>query len=48
MGINRPGEVGGVMYGESDPSGGTPSGNPVAVAVMNFAKARTRAGRTIQ
>ena len=38
------GEGGGVVYGESDPSGGMPSGKPVAVAFMNFAKATTRGG----
>ena len=31
----------GVPYGESTPSGGMPSGNPVAVAFMNFTKAIT-------
>ena len=30
------------MYGESVSSGGMPSGNPVAVAFMNFASATTR------
>ena len=38
------GEASGVRYGESVPSGGMPSGKPVAVALMNFARARTRGG----
>ena len=38
------GEAGGVRHGESVPSGGMPSGNPVAVALMNFARATTRGG----
>ena len=38
------GEGGGVVYGESTSRGGMPSGNPVAVAFMNFAKAITRGG----
>ena len=36
------GEGGGVVNGESDPRGGMPSGKPVAVAFMNFARATTR------
>ena len=38
------GEGGGVVYGGSIPRGGMPSGNPVAVAFMNFAKATVRWG----
>ena len=38
------GDASRVMYGESVPSGGIPSGKPVAVALMNFAKATTRRG----
>ena len=33
------------MDRESVPSGGMPSGNPVAVAFMNFAKTTTRWGK---
>ena len=40
----RPGEASGVRHGESVPSGGIPSGKPVAVALMNFARATTRGG----
>ena len=38
------GEASGVVYGKSVPSGGMPSGKPVAIAFMNFAKATTRGG----
>ena len=38
------GEAGGDEYGESVPRGGMPSGNPVAVAFMNFARATVRDG----
>ena len=38
------GDAEGDEYGESVPSGGMPSGNPVAVAFMNFARATVRGG----
>ena len=44
LGGSGPGEAGGVTYGESVPSGGMLSGNLVAVAFMNFAKAITSGG----
>ena len=44
MGAAGPGEAGGIAYGESVLSGGMPSGKPVAVAFMNFAKATSRWG----
>ena len=43
-GVAAWGEGGGVEYRESVPRGGMPSGNPVAVDLMNFAKATTRGG----
>ena len=42
--VNGRGEAGGDEYGESVPRGGMPSGKPVAVAFMNFARATVRAG----
>ena len=38
------GEASGVRYGDSVPSGGILSGKPVAVALMNFARATTKGG----
>ena len=44
MGAVGPEEAGGVAYGVSTSSGGMPSGKPVAIAFMNFARATTRWG----